>query len=360
MSSILNISAKQNLSVLVVAEVSANHNQSFDTAVVLINRAKECGADAVKFQAYTPDTLTIDCDNEYFRIDHPEWGGQTLYELYRKAYTPWEWLGKLKKIADELEIIFLCTAFDKTSVDLLEGLNICVHKISSFELVDLPLIEYAAKTGKPLIMSTGMADLSEIAEAVDTARKAGAEEITLLKCVSSYPANPEDMNLRTKPDMKERFSCPVGFSDHSLGIGASVCAVALGAAIVEKHFTLSRKTKTPDSFFSIEPQELKQLVENIRTAEKALGKVHYGLTEDERKSRTFRRSLFVVEDVKKGEVFSQKNVRTIRPSDGLAPNCISTILGRKAMIDINRGTPLSWDLVEIAPTKQRESKGACG
>jgi len=347
MSSILSISAKQNLSVLVFAEVSANHNQSFDTAVELINKAKECGADAVKFQAYTPDTLTIDCDNEYFQIEHPEWGGQTLYELYNKAYTPWEWLGKLKKVADEVGIIFLCTAFDKTSVDLLEGLDICAHKISSFELVDLPLIEYVAKTGKPLIMSTGMADLSEIAEAVDTARKAGAEEISLLKCVSSYPANPEDMNLRTIPDMKERFGCPVGFSDHSMGIGASVCAVALGAAIIEKHFTLSRKIETPDSFFSIEPQELKQLVENIRIAEKALGKVHYGLTEDERESRTFRRSLFVVEDVKKGEVFTNSNIKSIRPANGLSPKHITEVLGKASVENIRKGTPLNWDLINV-------------
>ena len=347
MSSILSISAKQNLSVLVFAEVSANHNQSFDTAVELINKAKECGADAVKFQAYTPDTLTIDCDNEYFQIEHPEWGGQTLYELYNKAYTPWEWLGKLKKVADEVGIIFLCTAFDKTSVDLLEGLDICAHKISSFELVDLPLIEYVAKTGKPLIMSTGMADLSEIAKAVDTARKAGAEEISLLKCVSSYPANPEDMNLRTIPDMKERFGCPVGFSDHSMGIGASVCAVALGAAIIEKHFTLSRKIETPDSFFSIEPQELKQLVENIRIAEKALGKVHYGLTEDERESRTFRRSLFVVEDVKKGEVFTNSNIKSIRPANGLSPKHITEVLGKASVENIRKGTPLNWDLINV-------------
>jgi len=347
MSSVLNISAKQNLSVLVFAEVSANHNQSFDTAVELINKAKECGADAVKFQAYTPETLTIDCDNEYFQIEHPEWGGQTLYELYKKAYTPWEWLGKLKKVADEVGIIFLCTAFDKTSVDLLEGLDICAHKISSFELVDLPLIEYVAKTGKPLIMSTGMADLSEIAEAVDTARKAGAEEISLLKCVSSYPANPEDMNLRTIPDMKERFGCPVGFSDHSMGIGASVCAVALGAAIIEKHFTLSRKIETPDSFFSIEPQELKQLVENIRIAEKALGKVHYGLTEDERESRTFRRSLFVVEDVKKGEVFTNSNIKSIRPANGLSPKHITEVLGKASVENIRKGTPLNWDLINV-------------
>ena len=336
-----------NQRVFIVAEVSANHNQSFDTAVELINKAKECGADAVKFQAYTPDTLTIDCDNEYFRIKHPEWGGQTLYQLYRKAYTPWEWLGKLKKVADKLEIMFLCTAFDKTSIDLLEGLGICAHKIASFELVDLPLIEYAARTGKPLILSTGMADLSEIAEAVDTARKAGAKEIILLKCVSSYPANPEEMNLRTIPDMKERFSCPIGFSDHSPGIGASVCAVALGAAIVEKHFTLSRETKTLDSFFSIEPQELKQLVENIRIAEKALGEVHYGLTEDERKSRTFRRSLFAVENIKQGEFFTEENVKSIRPANGLSPKHITEVMGKASAKNIRKGTPLNWDLINV-------------
>lgn len=342
-----NLIRKQN--VFMVAEVSANHGQDFARAAEMIKIAKECGADAVKFQAYTPDTLTIDTDDKYFRIEHPQWGGQTLYELYKKAYTPWEWFNKLKKIADDSRITFLCTAFDKSSVDFLEELDICAHKISSSELVDLPLIEYVAKTKKPLFMSTGMANVGEIQEAVDAARKAGANEIILLKCVSSYPAGPEEMNLKTIPHMKELFGCPVGFSDHSLGIGASVCAVALGASVIEKHFTLSRELETPDSFFSIEPGELKQLVENVRIAEKALGKVHYGLTEEERKSKIFRRSLFVVKDVKKGQVFSQENIKSIRPSDGLEPKYIDVVLGRRARVDIKFGTPLSWDLIENRP-----------
>ena len=331
--------------VFIIAEVSANHGQDFDRAVELVRKAKECGADAVKFQAYTPDTLTIDADNEYFRIKHPQWGGQTLYELYKKAYTPWEWFKELKKIAEDTGIIFLCTAFDKTSVDMLEELDICAHKIASFELVDLSLIEYAAKKGKPLIMSTGMTDIDEIREAVDTAKKSGAEEIILLKCVSSYPAEPQEMNLRTIPDMKDRFNCPVGLSDHSLGIGASVCAVVLGAAIIEKHFTLSRKTKTPDSFFSLEPQELMDLVGNIRIAEKALGKVHYGLTNEEKKCSVFRRSLFVVKDVKAGEKVSNENIRSIRPGCGLPTKYIEKVIGRTFKKDLSKGTPLNWDLI---------------
>lgn len=331
--------------VFIIAEVSANHGQEFNRAVSLIKKAKECGADAVKFQAYTPDTLTINADNKYFRIKHPQWGGQTLYELYKKAYTPWEWFKELKKIAEDTGIIFLCTAFDKTSVDMLEELDICAHKIASFELVDLPLIEYAAKTGKPLIMSTGMADMDEIQEAVDTAKKSGSEDIILLKCVSSYPAEPQEMNLKTIPDMKDRFKCPVGLSDHSLGIGAPVCAVALGAAVIEKHFILSRDIKTPDSFFSIEPHELKDLVDNIRIAEKALGKVHYGLTDEEKKIAIFRRSLFVVKDVKAGEKVSSENVRSIRPSHGLHTRHIFEIIGRSFKKDIARGSPLTWDMI---------------
>jgi pseudaminic acid synthase len=334
-----------NWRVFIIAEISANHGQNFNRAVALIKKAKECGADAVKFQAYTPDTLTINADNKYFRIKHPQWGGQTLYELYKKAYTPWKWFKKLKKVADDLGILFFATAFDRTSVDFLEGLNVRFHKISSFELVDLPLIEYVAKTKKTLILSTGMATLSEIKEAVNTARSAGTKEIVLLKCVSSYPARPEEMNLKTIPHMKELFGCPVGLSDHSLGIGVSVCAVALGADVIEKHFILSRKIETPDNFFSIEPRELKELVENIRIAEKALGKVHYEPTEDEKKSRIFRRSLFVVKGIKKGQVFSPENVKSIRPSDGLKPKYIAAILGKKAKRDIKKGTPLSWDLI---------------
>jgi N-acetylneuraminate synthase len=228
---------------------------------------------------------------------------------------------------------------------MLEGLDICAHKISSFELVDLPLIAYTAKTGKSLVISTGMGDISEIRDAVDTARRAGAEDIILLKCVSSYPAKAEDMNLRTIQDMKEQFNCPVGLSDHSLGIGASVCAVALGADVIEKHFTLSRQDNTPDSFFSIEPAELKSLVENIRVAEKAIGSVHYGITAEEERNRIFRRSLFVVEDIKAGQEFSEDNVRSIRPGYGLAPKFIDEVIGKTAGRDIDKGTPFSWELV---------------
>ena len=331
--------------VFIIAEISANHAQQFDTAVEMVRSAKKCGADAVKFQAYTPDTLTINADNKYFRIEHPKWGGQTLYELYKKAYTPWEWFKRLKPIADDLGILFFATAFSKTAVDFLEELNVPVHKIASFELVDLELVEYAAKTKKPLILSTGMADICEIQDAVDTARKGGAKEIILLKCVSSYPAKPQEMNLKTIPDMMKRFGCPVGLSDHSLGIGVSVAAVALGASVIEKHFTLSRKYKTPDSFFSIEPKELRNLVRDIRTVEEALGKVHYGVTEGEIESRTFRRSLFVVKDIKAGQKFSEDNVRTIRPGYGLKPKYLKNIMGKTAKRDIKKGTPLSWDLI---------------
>jgi len=344
-STTFSLAERTKGSVFVVAEVSANHGRIFNRAVALIKKAKECGADAVKFQAYTPDTLTIDCNSKYFRIKHPKWGGQTLYELYKKAYISWEWLRKLKKVADDLGILFFATAFDKTSVDFLEELNVRFHKVSSFELVDLPLIEYAAKTKKTLILSTGMATVSEVREAINTSRKAGAKEIILLRCVSSYPAKPEEMNLRTIPHMKELFNCPVGLSDHSLGIGASVCAVALGASVIEKHFTLSRKIKTPDSFFSIEPEELKELVTNIRIAEKALGKVHYGLTKGERECKVVRRSLFAVENIRRGELFTEENVKSIRPAYGLKPKHISAILGKKAKRDIKRGTPLSWDLI---------------
>lgn len=329
----------------IVAEISANHGQSFKRAVSLIKKAKECSADAVKFQTYTPDTLTIDVDNKYFRIKHPQWGGQTLYQLYSKAYTPWSWFGKLKRIADDLGIVFFSTAFDKTAVDFLEKIGVPFHKIASFELVDLPLIEYVAKTKKPLILSTGMTTLREIKEAVDTAKRAGARDIILLRCVSSYPADPKDMNLKTIKHMRNKFGLPIGLSDHTLGIGVSIAAVSLGAGMIEKHFTLSRKLKTPDSFFSLEPLEFKELVCNIRIAEKAIGDVHYSLTSDEKKSRIFRRSLFVVKDIKKGEKFTSESVRSIRPSGGLNPKYIKKILGKKAKKDIPKGTPVKLDFV---------------
>lgn len=332
-------------SAFIVAEISANHGQNFNRAVALIEKAKECGADAVKFQTYTPDTITINCDNKYFRIRHPKWGGQTLYQLYQKAYAPWHWFKKLKKVADDLGIIFFSSAFDKTAVDFLEELNVPVHKIASFELVDLPLIEYVAKTKKPLILSTGMGSISEIREAVNAAKRGGAKDIILLKCVSSYPAKPEEMNLRTILHMQKLFNCPVGLSDHTLGIGVSLAAVCLGAQVIERHFTLSRKIKTPDSFFSIEPQELKELVKNIKVIDKALGKVHYGLTEEERKNLVFRRSLFCVKDIKKGEEFSRENIRSIRPADGIKPKYLKTVLGKIAKKNIKKGTPLTWALI---------------
>jgi len=339
MSSIIK---KLNKSVMIIAEVSANHKQDFNLAVRLIKKAKECGADAVKFQTYTPDTMTIDIDNRYFGIKHPKWGNQTLYQLYQKAYTPWHWFKKLKRVADDIGIMFFSTAYDRTAVDLLEEIDVPVHKISSFELVDLPLIKYAARTKKPIIMSTGLADLHEIRRAVDAAKKAGAKDIILLKCVSNYPAEPETMNLNTIPHMKKFFKCPIGFSDHTLGIAASITAVSLGARLIEKHFTLSRKINTLDNFYSTEPAELRELVKNVRIAEKALGKVYYGLTS---KSRKRRRSLFIIKDMRKGETLIYENVKSIRPGDGLAPKYLDDILGRKIKKDIKKGTPLSWKVI---------------
>jgi pseudaminic acid synthase len=336
-----------NCPVFIIAEISANHGQNFNRAVALIKKAKKSGADAVKFQTYTPDIHTIDVNNKYFKIKHPVWGGQTLYQLYEKTYTPWKWFKKLKKVSDDLNIIFFSTASDKTAVDLLEELKVPIHKISSFELVDLSLIEYAAKTKKPLILSTGMATLSEVKEAVKTAKNAGARDIILLKCVSSYPAKAEEMNLRTISDMSKRFNLPVGISDHTLGIEVSIAAVSLGAVVVEKHFTLSRKIKTPDSFFSIEPNEFKNMVDNIRKVERALGTVHYGLTKEEEKNRIFRRSLFIVKDIKKGEFITEENVKSIRPDAGLPPKHLKSILGKKVKKNIFKGTPLKMDLIEV-------------
>jgi len=330
----------------IVAELSANHNHDFHQAVRLLEAAKEAGADAVKLQTYTPDTLTIRSDREWFRIAGGTlWDGRTLYDLYGEAYTPWEWQPKLKDIASDLGIHFFSTAFDSSSVDFLEELGVRVHKIASFEIVDIPLIEKMSRTGKPLIISTGMATLSEIAEAVEAARKAGATQIALLKCTSAYPAPPEEMNLRTIPHLSETFQVPVGLSDHTLGIAAPVAAVALGACIVEKHFTLSRSIPGPDSAFSLEPQEFRAMAEAIRTAEKAIGNVHYGSSEQESKSRIFRRSLFVVRDMKAGETFTKENIRSIRPSNGLPPKYLYEVLGRPAARDIASGTPLEWRLL---------------
>lgn len=334
-----------------VAEISANHGQDFNRAIALIKEAKKCKADAVKFQVYTPDSITVDADNKYFRIKHHQWGGKTLYQLYQEAYTPLHWFKKLKQCADSEGIAFFATAFDKHSVDLLEDLKVPVHKIASFELIDLPLIAYAASKKKPLIMSTGMASLGEIKEAVTTARRAKAAEVSLLRCVSSYPADPRDMNLLTIPDLKKRFKCPVGLSDHTLGIGVAVASVALGAVMIEKHFTFSRKVKTPDSFFSIEPKELKELVQSVRLVEDALGSVDYDLTTEQKKSVGFRRSLFSVKDIAKGETFSEANVRSVRPGQGLKPKYLADVLGKKANKAMKKGTPLVWGLIHGAKAK---------
>lgn len=340
-------------SVFIAAEISANHGQNLKRAIKMIRVAKACGADAVKFQTYTPDTITLNVRNKYFMVKHPKWGGQTLYQLYQKAYTPWRWFKKLKAVADDIGIAFFSTAFDKTAVDFLEDLGVFCHKIASFELVDLPLIEYMGKTKKPLILSTGMATLQEIKEAVTAARRAGARDITLLKCVSSYPADPKEMNLRTLTDLQKRFRTPIGLSDHTLGTCVAAAAVALGACFVEKHFTLSRKIKTPDSFFSLEPHEFKTLVENVRMVEKSLGRVHYGLTQKEKKSQVFRRSLFASQDIPQGQRFSEENVRSIRPAHGMLPKFFKTILNKKALRAISRGTPLKFSHVSGIFKKQK-------
>ncbi|NPV91587.1 MAG: pseudaminic acid synthase [Firmicutes bacterium] len=332
--------------VYVIAELSANHNQDYQQAVELIKAAKAAGADSVKLQTFTPDTITIRCDRPEFKVGGGTlWDDRTLYELYTEAYMPWEWQPKLKELADELGLDLISTPFDPTAVDFLEEMGVPTHKLASFELVDIPLIEKMAATGKPLIISTGMATLSEIEEAVNTARGAGATEMVLLKCNSGYPAPPDEMNLATIPHMAEAFGVPVGLSDHTLGIAVPVAAVALGACVVEKHFTMSRAVPGPDSAFSLEPHEFKEMVEAIRVAEKAVGRVHYGVSEKEAKSRVFRRSLFVVKDMKVGEEFTTENVRSIRPAHGLHTRHLKEVLGRRASRDIERGTPLEWGLI---------------
>lgn len=330
----------------IIAELSANHGQDFEQALALVRAAAEAGADAVKIQTYTPETITLRSDKEHFRIQSGSiWDGRTLYDLYSEAYTPWEWHGDLQSLAADLGLAFFSSPFDHSAVALLERLGVPVYKIASFELVDLPLIRLVASTGQPIIMSTGMATLAEIEEAVKTAREAGATQIALLHCTSAYPSPPEEMNLRTIPHLADAFGVVVGLSDHTLGTAVPVAAVALGAAIVEKHFTLSRAAPGPDSTFSLEPAEFRAMVEEIRAAEASLGGVDYEVSDGERASRGFRRSLFVVEDVREGEEYTASNVRSIRPSGGLHTRHLDEVLGRRASSDVARGTPLSWDLI---------------
>ncbi len=333
--------------VFIIAELSANHNQDFNIAVESIKAIKECGADAVKLQTYTPDTLTLNSDKDCFKINQGTiWDGTTLYKLYEKAYTPWEWQPELKKIADQLGLICFSSPFDKSAVDFLEKMNVPAYKIASFEIVDLPLIEYTASKGKPVIISTGIATENEIEEAIDACRRAGNNQVALLKCTSEYPARIEDANLNSIPFLKERFKTVTGLSDHSPGITVPIAAAAIGARIIEKHFIIDKKIGGPDSGFSLEPTDFKLMVDSIRTVEKALGKDEIELSEKIKRSRKFARSLFVVENIKKGELFTENNIRSIRPSDGLPPKLLNEVIGKKAKMDIEKGTPLSTDLIE--------------
>lgn len=327
----------------IIAELSANHLGDINRALEAIEVAAQCGADAVKFQTYTPDTLTIDVDNQYFRIKGGLWDGRTLYDLYSEAYTPFEWHEQLFGHAREIGIIPLSTPFDETAVHLLEQLDAPAYKIASFEIVDLPLIASVARRGKPLIISTGMANLAEIQEAVATARQNGSGEIALLHCTSAYPAPFNDARLRTIPHLAAAFDVLGGLSDHTPGTAAAVASVVLGARVIEKHFTLLRADGGPDSAFSLEPNELKQLVSDCRNAWEALGSVSYDLSGSEKGNEIFRRSLFVVRPIRAGERFTTDNIRSIRPGYGLAPKHLPAVLGRTASRDLERGQPLTWD-----------------
>lgn len=331
----------------IIAELSANHNKNIDVALSSVKVAKDIGADAIKLQTYKPETITIDCDKEYFQIKQGTlWDGQTLYELYKEAYTPWEWHQELFRYANEIGIEIFSTPFDFTAVDLLELLNVSKYKIASFEITDIPLVEYSASKGKPMIISTGIATLNEIDDAVQACRRMGNDDITLLQCTSQYPAEPTDANLLTMIDMKKRFDVKVGLSDHTLGSEVALLAVAMGADIIEKHFILDRAIGGPDASFSMLAHEFKKMVEQIRRTEKILGEVSYELTETKKSSRTFARSLFVVCDVKAGETITVDNVKSIRPGYGISPKYLGQILGKRFVKDIERGTPVSWGLLE--------------
>ncbi len=330
----------------VIAELSANHAGDQARAIELVEAAAAAGADAVKVQTFTADTITLDSGAEAFRISAGTvWDGRTLHDLYTEAAMPWEWQPTLKEVADRLGIEFFSSPFDPTAVEFLESLDVPCYKIASAEIVDVGLISLVARTGKPIIISTGMATLSEIDEAVVAAREAGAQDIVLLKCTSAYPADPAEINLSTIPHMAATFDCPVGLSDHTLGIAVPVAATAFGAAVIEKHLTLRRADGGPDSGFSLEPDELAEMIRQVRVAEQARGRISYDPTEQEAATRSLRRSLFVVEDVPAGGAFSEVNVRSIRPGNGLHTRHLPQIIGRLANRDVERGTPLSWDLI---------------
>lgn len=332
--------------VYIIAEMSANHAGKLENAFEIVKEAAEAGADCVKIQTYTADTITIDCDNEYFKIHGGLWDGYKLHDLYRDAGTPWEWQKRIKEECDKCGLDFLSTPFDNSAVDFLESIGCEAYKIASFELVDIPLIEYAASKQKPMIISCGMGSVEEIHEAVDTCRRMGNEQVVLLKCCSEYPAVWEDMHLNNIPDMRKRFGVDVGLSDHSMGSMGAIVGVSLGACVVEKHICLSRKIKNPDSAFSMEPDEFAQMVADVKNAAKIRGDVKYGPNDGEKSNMKFRRSLFAVKDIKKGELITEENVRSIRPSNGLSPKYLNAILGKKVNSDIKFGTPIKEDLIE--------------
>ena len=332
--------------VYVIAELSANHHQDYEQASRLLRAAKDAGADAVKLQTYTPDTMTLDADASHFRVQGTIWDGRKLYDLYQEAFTPWDWHPKLQAEARALGMQLFSTPFDASAVEFLEKLDVPAYKIASFELTDTPLLELVGSKGRPIILSTGMASREEIQEAVATLRAAGAAHIALLKCTSAYPSPPEAMHLRTIPALEQEFRLPVGLSDHTLGATSAVVSVALGACIVEKHMTMDRSVPGPDSAFSLEPAEFRHMVDSIREAEMALGGVQYGAGEHESKTKIFRRSIFVVEDVQEGEPLTLRNLRVLRPAAGIAPKYLREVVGRRARRAIPRGTPLSLEDVD--------------
>jgi pseudaminic acid synthase len=331
----------------VIAEMSGNHNQSLERALAIVDAAAKAGAHAIKLQTYTADTMTLDLDEGAFLIEDPDslWAGKNLYELYKLAYTPWEWHAPIMRRAADLGLECFSTPFDETAVDFLEELKVPAYKVASFENTDIPLIRKIAATGKPMIVSTGMASLAELDETVGAAREAGCRDLVLLKCTSTYPASPENTNLATIPHLRDLFGCEVGLSDHTMGVGASVAAVALGATVIEKHFTLSRAEGGVDSAFSLEPHELESLVVETERAWQAMGQIRYGASAAETPSLVYRRSLYVTADIKAGEPFTRANLRAIRPGLGLPPKHIDQVLGRAAKTDLKRGTPLSWEVV---------------
>jgi N-acetylneuraminate synthase len=337
----------QNHPPFVIAEMSGNHNQSLERALEIVEAAARTGAHALKIQTYTADTITLDVKDGDFVISDKKslWKGRSLYDLYKEAHTPWEWHEPIMRRAKELGLICFSTPFDDTSVDFLESLEVPAYKIASFENIDLPLIEKVAGTGKPMIVSTGMASLAELEELVGTIRGAGCDQFVLLRCTSTYPATPENSNVLTIPHMRELFQCEIGLSDHTMGVGVSVAAVAQGATVIEKHFTVNRADGGVDSAFSLEPEEMTQLVVETERAWQSLGQVKYGPTEAEKPSLKFRRSLYIAEDMKAGDALSPTNFRSVRPGMGLPPKHYSSLMGREVVRDVKKGTPLSWDLI---------------